>query len=243
MRNIFQALFGKRDAVNTALPTLAVDLPFEMIAVPGAEALVVRDELRAKGGNTPVILGSEEDVQLLVEIASGAGQSPEQVIDEASRIDVAAWLALRRQDDPELYGTQLGDWPEEAPQAPGLSVHLDTLTRRPKKSVILALVPTPASWQVPAHLDFGGWNECPPPAVHVALHHKWHQDFAADIACLSSDVLECTVGRPPATREAALALAREQFLYCPDIVHQGVGSVEALAASLLTANTWYFWWD
>jgi len=211
--------------------------------VPGAEALAVRDQLRSKGGLTPVILGSQEDVQLLVEISSSAGETPEKIIDEASRLDVAAWLALRRQDNPEVYGTQLGDWPDEAPEAPGLSVHLDPLTRQPKKTVILALVPTPASWQVPAHLDFGGWNECPPPAVHVALHHKWHQDFGADIACLSSDVLECTVARSPTTREAALALAREQFLYCPDIVHQGVGSVEALAASLLTANTWYFWWD
>ena len=128
MRNIFQALFGKRDAVNTASPTLALDLPFEMLAVPGAEALVVRDQLRAKGGLTPVILGTQEDVQLLVEVASSAGQTPEQIIDEATRIDVAAWLALRRQDDPDVYGTQLGDWPEEAPAAPGLSVHLDPQT-------------------------------------------------------------------------------------------------------------------
>lgn len=243
MKNLLQALFGKRDAVNTASPTIAVDLPFEMLAVPGAEALVVRDQLLAKGGMTPVILGSEDEIQQLVESAYDGGQTPEQLIDEATRLDVAAWLALRREGDPDFYRTQPGAWPDPAPEAPGLSVHLDALTRSPKKFVIVALVPTPASWQVPAHLSFGGWNECPPPAVHVALHHKWHQDYGSEIACVSSDVLECTVARPPGSREAALALAREQFLYCPDIVHQGTESVDALAATLLGSTTWYFWWD
>ena len=60
---------------------------------------------------------------------------------------------------------------------------------------------------------------------------------------MSGDVIECTVKTPPSSKQAALALAREQFVYCSDIVHQGVRSIEALAATLLNSKTWYFWWD
>jgi hypothetical protein len=38
-------------------------------------------------------------------------------------------------------------------------------------------------------------------------------------------------------------LAREQYLYCSDIVWQGVGSVSNLSKTLLNSNYWYFWWD
>ena len=63
------------------------------------------------------------------------------------------------------------------------------------------------------------------------------------IAGMSGEVIECTVARPPKQREAALALAREQFLYCPARLRQEVGSVEALAASLVGAGVWRFRWD
>ena len=243
MLNIFRALFGKQEAANTAASTLAIDLPCEMIAVPGAEAVAVREKLLSKGGITPVILGSDEDIQQMVEGFNSSPKAPDDLIDEASRLDVAAWLELRMQEDPGQYAAPSAPWPAQAPEPPGLSVHLEEGSNAPKKFVIIALFPTTASWQVPAHLCYGDWNECPPPAVHVALHHKWHQDWGAVIACMSGDILECTVARPPRTREAALALAREQFLYCPDRVHQDTGSLEALAATLLGANTWHFWWD
>jgi len=48
--------------------------------------------------------------------------------------------------------------------------------------------------------------------------------------------------RPP-TREAALELAREQYVYCSDIVDQGVQTLSALAAVLMQSAWWYFWWD
>ena len=40
-----------------------------------------------------------------------------------------------------------------------------------------------------------------------------------------------------------MELAEEQFAYCPDIVHQGVGTISALASMLLDGTAWYFWWD
>jgi hypothetical protein len=46
-----------------------------------------------------------------------------------------------------------------------------------------------------------------------------------------------------ATREEALDLAREQYLYCADIVDQGTGSLSLLAANLMVDPWWFFWWD
>ncbi len=43
-------------------------------------------------------------------------------------------------------------------------------------------------------------------------------------------------------RREALKLAREQYLYCGDIVSQGVGSIAGLAAILEVSTHWYFWW-
>jgi hypothetical protein len=48
--------------------------------------------------------------------------------------------------------------------------------------------------------------------------------------------------RPP-TRKAALELAREQYVYCSDIVEQGAQTLSALAAMLMGSGWWYFWWD
>jgi hypothetical protein len=47
----------------------------------------------------------------------------------------------------------------------------------------------------------------------------------------------------PKSRGEALELAREQYSYCSDIVDQGVGTLNALAAALMENDWWYFWWD
>ncbi len=51
------------------------------------------------------------------------------------------------------------------------------------------------------------------------------------------------VKQRPQTREAAIDLAREQYVYCNDIVDQGVGTLSVLAAVLMESDWWYFWWD
>jgi Domain of unknown function (DUF4253) len=47
----------------------------------------------------------------------------------------------------------------------------------------------------------------------------------------------------PKTREEALALARDQYVYCADNIDQGVRTYSALAAALMESDWWYFWWD
>jgi hypothetical protein len=60
---------------------------------------------------------------------------------------------------------------------------------------------------------------------------------------MTGEVIEMSVSRPPTSDRAALVPAREQFRYAPDIVQQGVGDVETLAAALKDGHAWYFWWD
>jgi hypothetical protein len=60
---------------------------------------------------------------------------------------------------------------------------------------------------------------------------------------MSADTVELDVSCPVVGRERALALAREHFIYCYDIVHQGTGTLDHLAATLSNSGVWFFWWD
>jgi hypothetical protein len=95
----------------------------------------------------------------------------------------------------------------------------------------------------PCFLRIGNWNAVPKAQEHAAIFKYWQEKFGASVACIADDVIELTVIRPAATRDEALALARQQYVYCADIVDQGVGSIEALAATLIGSTVWYFWWD
>ena len=80
-------------------------------------------------------------------------------------------------------------------------------------------------------------------AWHVAAFRSWQDRYGAVPVVIRRDIIEFKVARRPATREEALALAAEMYAYCPDIVDQGVGTVPALAATLMVSDWWYFWWD
>jgi hypothetical protein len=113
----------------------------------------------------------------------------------------------------------------------------------PYPTLTYVLVPTQAPWEVPAFLHTGGWNECPSPAEQCAIMKYWHEQYGAVVVAATSSVIEMQGARPPKDRDVALALAREQYEYCPDIVDQGTRTVARLAASLLGGSAWFFWWD
>jgi hypothetical protein len=104
-------------------------------------------------------------------------------------------------------------------------------------------IPTGNRFEVPAYLKLGGWNECPASEEHVAVWRFWQAKYGAEILCVTADLIESTVANPPAEKDECYTLAREQFSYCNDIVTQGVGTIDALAATLYKGKSWYFWWD
>ena len=137
----------------------------------------------------------------------------------------------------------LGEWPATAEPSVGLTVARDILTGMPLPKVHIGVAPT-ADWTtIPAYLRWGGWNACPAAEYHVAALRRWRDRYGAELVGMSADTINLRVASRPKTREEALALAREHYVYCADIIDQGFPSYSALAAYLMANDWWYFWWD
>ena len=93
---------------------------------------------------------------------------------------------------------------------------------------------------MPLHLE-------PEPDPNIILDklesQYWDEKYGISLAGITADVIELEVQNPPTTKQQALQLAKEQFIYCPDIVYQGTQTIAALAAALLNGKVWFFWWD
>lgn len=76
-----------------------------------------------------------------------------------------------------------------------------------------------------------------------AVLRSWEDRFGAFVVGIGFDTLTLAVQRPPDTTELATAIAVEHFAACPDIVTQGVGSIDAYADVLLGQEMWSLWWD
>ncbi|MGE4252583.1 MAG: DUF4253 domain-containing protein [Parvibaculaceae bacterium] len=145
---------------------------------------------------------------------------------------------VREPEDPPL-----GDWPAAAGPSAGLTVALNLTTGEPFSNVYIGIAPTDDWTTIPAHLRWGGWNECPAAEYHVAALRAWRDRYGAELVGMSADTINLRVANRPKTRDDALALARDQYVYCADIIDQGFQSYSALAADLMANDWWYFWWD
>ncbi|RZI56578.1 MAG: DUF4253 domain-containing protein [Rubrivivax sp.] len=215
--------------------------PFPVETMPGDRAVERWQVLRAEGGCTPVILGDLEDREQLREGWDIAEPDVDELLARAEAIDVDTWL--REHDNAErLVEFSDGVWPAANQAVSTLRVPFSE-DGTPRPGIGMAILPTSRHWEAAAWLRFGGWNACPAPEDHVALWRSWAERHGAQVACITGSVVEFVVDRPPATADEALALAREHFLYCDDLVIQGYGTLEGLAAALLDAPVWSFWWD
>ncbi len=213
--------------------------------LPRKQALTVWAQLRdvaSESGCWPVIVGAADDEAAHAETAREAGQTFAATLQAGLALDTEAWFANEASLDPELLleleGTTL---PRRVSRA-----RLQPDGEAPWKrnaTTTLFWIETPHAWQVPAALGFGGWNSCPPPAVHVALLKRWHDRWGAVLVGLSRQRLTMQAKRKPPNRNQALALAREQFLYCEELVLAEHGSLEALAAARMASDVWSFRWD
>jgi hypothetical protein len=153
-----------------------------------------------------------------------------------SREETIAAMMQERRDPP------VGDWPAAPEPSIGLSV-AGNMSGQPLSKVFVSIVPTDDWTTIPAHLRWGNWNDCPAAEYHVAAMRTWRDRYGAELIGMSSDTLNVRVATKPATREEALALAHDQYIYCADIVEQGAQTYSALAAYLMANDWWYFWWD
>jgi hypothetical protein len=212
----------------------------DIIKVPGEKAGEELQRLRSEMRTTnlyPFVIGTDAEVSQLQEMVEPPPDGGEQIIRQALEFDIVSWLKDHRSEKKAA-------WPNKAvPPLTGILSLDDPLTRKRKPEINIGLVETTSDWEIFARLGYGGWNDCPPAHIHMALHRYWDQKYKTSILCLSADVVESLVRAPVAEKPAALELAHEQHSYCYDIVEQGVGTIGKLASSLLNARYWYFWWD
>lgn len=249
---------AKRAEYEAMHARMMAALNYERITVRGAQALTAWEKLKASGRGWPVIIGGDNDLERIADqftiadpSVSGVAvpgvemRSPKDILVAAANLtfpnDLTKWPGAYRADD---LRAPMGKWPSKIDTGPpGPSVATDIVSGKFHDRVHILLIPTKFGWEVPAYLRWGDWNACPPPEYHVAALRSWNRDFAADLVGMNGDTINLQAANRPTTRETATKLAREQYAYCPDIIDQGVGTISALAATLMASEWWYLWWD
>jgi len=204
---------------------------------------------------TPVILGTEQSFELLMEHLGQEQQgTTEELVAQAEKIDCQNWLAERL----ELFVCPPGEWPSAIKV--GLVAEPDMLEALDQplainqwdenqhkmvlgERVYIGLFATANAWEVPILLRFGGEANCPQPQEHGAMLKRWSEVFQAELMALEPNVIECFVEEPPMTKDQALKVAREHFGYCSERIEQGEGEMAPYAYDLLNTSLWTFWWD
>jgi hypothetical protein len=184
----------------------------------------------------PVVLGHTDH-----DLESGHSAAPQLVYEAARALDLGAWYAERTGGGDYYKLEPPVPWPENVRPFEPFAALAAEKGKEPSELAI-GLVPAARPWLVPAFFT-GGWNEYPPAEVHVALLHRWYELHGAVVRTWTHDEIELCITRPPGSREEALALAEELYVYCADTVQQGLKNVETLAAKILKAPCWQFWWD
>ncbi|WP_056501417.1 DUF4253 domain-containing protein [Sphingomonas sp. Leaf22] len=233
---------------------LRAAFPYPVTTVSGAQALAAWERIRAEGKGWPVIVGDDEGLDAICDqfsidtpsiLSPGAADLPVQPVERivaTSRMiampgDLAKWQGY----DSSLVPAN-GPWPARTEQGE-MTAATDLLTGKPYDRVHIVTLPTRTSWEVPAYLRWGGWNACPPAEYQCAMLRRWQERYGAELVGIDRDTIELRVKRRPRDRAEALALAHECYAYCPDTVDQGVDTIEALAATLMASDWWFFWWD
>jgi hypothetical protein len=189
-----------------------------------------------------VVVGSDEFKEMVTEHVELAGKGPQTTLKKVDRISGSDWLkkGIRKWVTDEA---PLGKWPAKPPRIKEWALNRNILSGHVHDTVYVARVKISASWEIPAVFQFGGGNDVPQTEVHCAVWKYWEKEFGAHIVGISHDIIEAKVFAPPASKERALELAKEQYAYCSDIVNQGAETIARLGAMLLNSDQWYFWWD
>lgn len=193
-----------------------------------------------------LVCGSLSERAFIEENFEVALEEPSEIVNASLNIDAGKWFLARKAEMEEEWGDLSdteGGWPGEISNKQSFTLDQDILSGKPLPEVLAIKLTVKEQWHIPAYLKFGGWNDCPLTDVQCSIWKYWQEKYGAVIVGAGHDVVEAFVSRPPKTKEEAMRLAWEQYLYCCDIVDQGVETVGVLAALLMNGDKWYFWWD
>ena len=244
MAKLFRGFFGGRDDNGNDQPPAEPppEAPFEYLTVRGEAVAAEMRRAESRAGVVPVLMGNRKAFEQAVELIDLNPGDFDEIKKAGLELNVEQWIKDRVEEDPDVF--EVEETQSATPDnPPPFYPARDVLTGKFEREVFIGLIPVETHWLVPAYLKLGGWNECPDAHVHVAFFHRWHQRYGARVITVTNDVIEFSVARPPSTDAEAQELAWEQFVYCTDIVHQGVDTLGNLRASLVNSPNWYFWWD
>lgn len=204
--------------------------------------------LVALTGAWPVLLDEERTADQTIEDLAQRRDDPVAAILRASEaVDLAAFYAQRRVDasavadwlvqiegqgDPSFAALLQAPvraprpWPDEGGDPTPLLPFFAgsdpfAAGRATPPPVVLALVPTRASWEVPAILRWGGLRGCPEPAEQAAVLRDWQRRYGAEVVALFPWGIELAAARRPASRAEALALVP-----LPAVLARGAAQLE-----------------
>jgi hypothetical protein len=212
---------------------------FEVVKNETQKALELFDEHGRNysiTGKYPFIIGDDKDLRELEEMIEPPNDGGAEIIEKADSFDLKKWFKSNKLSKPKNIAKNI-------PQQSGTSVLYNILTGELKPEINIGLIEVVHPCHIFAKLGYGGWNECPDPEVHVALHRYWNEKFGSIPLAVTSDTLNFFVPQPITEPSEVLLLAAEQYVYCRDIVEQDYGSKSKLAALLVGAKIWSFWWD
>jgi len=104
---------------------------------------------------------------------------------------------------------------------------------------VLAVLPTLDKYEVLQAVGTDGINYDVDNAAVITWLRTMEERNPFTLTGAGLDFLEGYFVTPP---QNAAALAKRMYEFCPDIVDQGTGTVEALAAEVAKGRL-YFWWD
>ncbi|CAN5395933.1 hypothetical protein BH11CYA1_BH11CYA1_03860 [soil metagenome] len=207
---------------------------------------------------TPVILGTDQSFELLMEHLGGLSAEPpastQALVAQGNNIDCQNWLAERL----ERFVCPTGEWPSAIKVGLVAEADLFEMQDQPLainnwdqdqhkmalgERVFIGLLPTTKSYEIPILLRFGGQANCPISPEHCAMLKRWSEIYGASLLAIEPGVIECFIEEPPMTKEQALKAAREHYGYCSDRVEQAEGELAPYAYELLNSGLWTFWWD
>lgn len=77
-----------------------------------------------------------------------------------------------------------------------------------------------------------------------AVLRSWEARFGARLLRIGADaILQVLAERPPRTPELATQLAAEFYAFADEVDHSAASTVASIAARLVGASIWTFWWD
>lgn len=238
--NLFRRLFGVQPVQTPAeekcpvsKPSFAALLafPYREISKSDSGELIALWQNSHKIGIHPLLIAGDEQTSEML-------SSNQWECDELPDLNDFFETALTDLEDDEFSHAIIGNKGDSGEA-------MDTLYCPSLESdapLLLGEIPAEHPWDIFRLLPIGGWNDCPNAEIIAAFCKQMYESYGAEPVLISGDMLILKPGRLPSAEEA-YDLALKLYAFCPDMVLQGVGTIHALADSLIKSPLWQFWWD